>query len=75
MVKVEVVESILDFGVSEKLGGGPAMPTRRERGSLGEVEAESGIEVIWIWIRGGMMGGLGSWGQKEEGNWTLPPQR
>lgn len=61
-------ESILDLGVSEKLGGGPAMPTRRERGSLlGEGEVESAIEVIWFYFRGGVMCGLSGWCQKR---WT-----
>ncbi len=66
--------SILDLGVSEKFGGGPAMPTRRERGSLGEVEGESVIEAIWICSRGGMMGGLSNWCQKEVEVWAFPPQ-
>lgn len=50
---VEAVSSILDFGESEKDGGGPATPTRRERGSLlGGEEVGSAIEVIWILLPG-----------------------
>ena len=48
-VSGEDESSVEDLGEREKVVGGPAAPTRQERGSLlGGEEFGSAIEVIWI---------------------------